>query len=53
MSRRKKTEEAAEGEGIQAAQPEATITSVRKRNARGDQRHPHAGGPRQGPAGAD
>ncbi|HEX5795209.1 MAG TPA: hypothetical protein VFY19_05180 [Geminicoccaceae bacterium] len=25
------------------AHPEATITYVRKRNARGDRRHPHAG----------
>lgn len=25
-----------------AAHPEASITYVRKRNARGDQRHPHA-----------
>lgn len=26
-----------------AAQPEAAITYVRKQNARGDRRHPHAG----------
>jgi hypothetical protein len=27
------------------AHPEAAITYVRKQNARGDQRHPHAGAP--------
>jgi hypothetical protein len=28
---------------VKAARPEATITYVRKRNMRGDRRHPHAG----------
>ena len=28
---------------VKATHPEATITYVRKRNARGDRRHPHAG----------
>ena len=28
---------------VKTAHPEAAITYVRKRNARGDQRHPHAG----------
>ena len=28
---------------IKTTHPEATITYVRKRNARGDRRHPHAG----------
>jgi hypothetical protein len=28
---------------VKMAHPEATITYVRKRNARGDRRHPHAG----------
>jgi hypothetical protein len=28
---------------VKAAHPEAAITYVRKRNARGDRRHPHAG----------
>ena len=27
---------------VKAARPEATITYVRKRNARGDRRHPHS-----------
>ena len=27
---------------VKAAQPEAAITYVRKQNARGDRRHPHA-----------
>ncbi|MGH6944473.1 MAG: hypothetical protein ACREH6_09670 [Geminicoccaceae bacterium] len=27
---------------VKAAHPDAAITYVRKRNARGDQRHPHA-----------
>jgi hypothetical protein len=27
---------------VKAAHPEAAITYVRKQNARGDQRHPHA-----------
>ena len=37
---------------VKAAHPEAAITYVRKRNARGDRRHPHAGGPGEDPAGA-
>ena len=28
---------------VKAAHPEAAITYVRKRNARGDRRHPHVG----------
>jgi hypothetical protein len=28
---------------VKAAHPEAAITYVRKRNVRGDRRHPHAG----------
>jgi hypothetical protein len=28
---------------VKSAHPEAAITYVRKRNARGDRRHPHAG----------
>lgn len=28
---------------VKAAHPEASITYVRKQNARGDQRHPHTG----------
>jgi hypothetical protein len=28
---------------VKAARPEAAITYVRKQNARGDRRHPHAG----------
>jgi hypothetical protein len=35
-----------------AAHPEAAITYVRKRNARGDRRHPHAGTVEDKPAGA-
>jgi len=34
-----------------AAHPEAAITYVRKQNARGDQRHPHAGALEPEPAG--
>jgi hypothetical protein len=30
---------------VKAARPEATITYVRKRNARGDRRHPHSSQP--------
>ena len=37
---------------VKAAHPEAAITYVRKRNARGDRRHPHAGAPEEDPAGA-
>ena len=37
---------------VKAAHPDAAITYVRKRNARGDRRHPHTGGPREDPAGA-
>ena len=37
---------------VKAAHPEAAITYVRKRNARGDRRHPRAGGPGEDAAGA-
>ena len=37
---------------VKAAHPEATVTYVRKRNARGDRRHPHPGGLDKDPAGA-
>ncbi len=37
---------------VKMAHPEAAITYVRKRNSRGDRRHPHAGGLGEDPAGA-
>ena len=36
---------------VKTAHPEAAITYVRKRNARGDQRHPHSGQSDENPAG--
>ena len=36
---------------IKTAHPAAAITYVRKRNARGDRRHPHSGDPDEGPVG--
>jgi hypothetical protein len=36
---------------VKTAHPEAAITYVRKRNARGDRRHPHAGQIDEKPAG--
>jgi hypothetical protein len=36
---------------VQAAHPEAAISYVRKRNARGDRRHPHSGQIDENPAG--
>jgi hypothetical protein len=35
---------------VKTTHPEAAITYVRKRNARGDRRHPHAGRIDQDPA---
>ena len=37
---------------VKAAHPHAAITYVRKRNARGDRRHPHASAQEQRSAGA-
>jgi len=34
---------------VKAAHPAAAITYVRKQNARGDRRHPHAGNPPAAP----
>jgi hypothetical protein len=36
---------------VETAHPEAAITYVRKRNARGDRRHPHSGQIDENPAG--
>ena len=36
---------------VKTAHPEAAITYVRKRNARGDRRHPHSGQIAKNPAG--